>query len=254
MKKTIFSLSFISCAAIAMAQPVKYTSFNIHAHNDYEHNVPFSDAHKLRLGSIEADVFLINDSLFVSHSLKTLSRDVLFDGAYLSKLNEAVKENKGTAYTDRSSVLQLLIDLKTDSLNTLKAVINNIQKYPELLDNPSVRFVITGNQVPADQFSSYPNYILFDGNLDKPSHLEQLQRIGLFSANFAKFSRWKGEGEIPAADLELIRAAIGKAHMLHKQIRFWGVPDTPNTWRIMMALGVDYINTDKIAEAAKFFQ
>jgi alkaline phosphatase len=117
-----------------------------------------------------------------------------------------------------------------------------------------VRFVITGNQVPAEQFSLYPDYILFDGNLDKPSHLEQLQRIGLFSANFAKFSKWTGDGEIPVADLGQIKAAIGKAHLLHKQIRFWGVPDTPNTWRIMMALGVDYINTDKIAEVTKFVQ
>jgi alkaline phosphatase len=254
MKKTILALSFISCAGISIAQPVKYTSFNIHAHNDYEHNVPFSDAHTLQLGSIEADVFLINDSLFVSHSLKTLNRNVLLDGAYLAKLNEAVKKNKGTAYADRTRVLQLLIDLKTDSLNTLKAVVNNIKKYPELLGNPSVRFVITGNQVPAEQFSLYPDYILFDGNLDKPSHLEQLQRIGLFSANFAKFSKWNGEGEIPAADLLQIRGAIGKAHLLHKQIRFWGVPDTPDTWRTMMALGVDYINTDRIAEVTKFVQ
>jgi alkaline phosphatase len=252
MKKHFLSALFTVLAIAAIAQPSRYTSSNIHAHNDYEHNVPFSDAYALQLGSIEADVFLINDSLFVSHSLKTLDRNVLLDGAYLSKLNTAVKKNNGFAYADKGRVLQLLIDLKTDSLNTLKAVINDIKKYPALLNNTSIRFVITGNQIPAEQFNLYPAYILFDGNLDKPSHLQQLQRIGLFSANFAKFSKWKGDGPIPAADLEGIKAAIGKAHAQHKQIRFWGVPDTPGTWRIMMDLGVDFINTDKIAELARF--
>lgn len=254
MKTSILAALFFFILSGIVAQPKKYTSANIHAHNDYEHNVPFTDAYNLQLGSIEADVFLINDSLFVSHSLKTLKRDVLLDGAYLSKLNAAVLKNKGLAYTGKDRVLQLLIDLKTDSLHTLNAVVNNIKQYPALLNNPGIRFVITGNQVPAEAFDQYPAYILFDGNLDKPSHQQHLARIGLFSANFAKFSKWKGEGDLPAADLELIRAAIGKAHSLNKQIRFWGVPDTPHTWRIMMDLGVDYINTDKIAELAKFLQ
>jgi hypothetical protein len=32
------------------------------------------------------------------------------------------------------------------------------------------------------------------------------------------------------------------------------VPDNPHVWKIMMQLGVDYINTDHIAEAADFLQ
>lgn len=250
-RQLFFALFLMLISVSADAQPVKYTIANVHAHNDYDHNTPFTQAHGLQLGSIEADVLWINDTLFVAHGAKYLKRDVLFEGSYLQKLAKFVKDNKGYAYTDTSAVLQLLIDIKTDSLQTLNAVIRSIEKYPELV-NRSVRFVITGNQLPAEKFSSCPSWLLFDGKINDPSHIRNLDRIGLFSANFANYTKWKGEGEIPAADLVLLKNDIAKAHALHRQIRFWGVPDNARTWRIMMDLGVDYINTDQIAELAKF--
>lgn len=252
-RQLFFTLFFIVTGLFAYAQPAKYTIANVHAHNDYDHNIPFTQAHNLQLGSIEADVLWINDTLFVAHGAKYLKRDVLFEGSYLQKLANSVKENKGYAYTDTSAVLQLLIDIKTDSLQTLNAVIKSIEKFP-ILVNRSVRFVITGNQLPADKFASYPSYVLFDGKINDPSHIKNIGRIGLFSANFANYTKWKGEGDIPAADLALLKTDISKAHALHRQIRFWGVPDNARTWRIMMDLGVDYINTDQIAEVAKFLQ
>lgn len=234
------------------AQPVKYTIANIHAHNDYDHNIPFTQAYGLQLGSIEADVLWINDTLFVAHSAKELKRNVLFESSYLQKLEEGIKKNNGYAYADTSRILQLLIDVKTDSLQTLNAVINSIKKFPLLINNQSVRFVITGNQPPPVQFSSYPSYILFDGKINDASHLQQVNRVGIFSANFATYSKWKGEGAIPGNELLALKKDIAYAHALHKQVRFWGVPDNRHTWEIMMELGVDYINTDHIVDVADF--
>ena len=248
---------FVFCMLFALAgntQPVSYTVANIHAHNDYDYNVPFTEAYGLQLGSIEADVFWVNDTLFVAHKINELKRNVLFESSYLQKLADGVKANKGRAYADKSKVLQLLIDIKTDSLQTLDAVIRSIRKFHVLVRNHSVRFVITGNQTPAEQFTNYPSYILFDGKLNDPAHLKQLKRIGLFSANFATYSKWKGAGDIPAGDLVVLKKDIALAHSFGKQIRFWGVPDNPHTWKIMMQLGVDYINTDHITEAAKFVE
>ncbi len=234
------------------AQPVKYSIANIHAHNDYDHNIPFIQAYGLQLGSIEADVLWINDTLFVAHSAKELKRNVLFENTYLKKLEEGIKKNNGYAYPDTSRILQLLIDVKTDSLQTLDAVINSIKKFPLLLNNRSVRFVITGNQPPPVQFGSYPSYILFDGKINDASHLQQVNRVAIFSANFATYSKWKGEGAIPESELLVLKKNIAYAHALHKQIRFWGVPDNRHTWEMMMELGVDYINTDHIVDVAAF--
>ncbi len=252
MVRQILFIAFSFASIISMAQPLKYSVSNIHAHNDYDHNEPFVQAYALQLGSIEADVLWINDTLFVAHSARELKRSVLFEGSYLSKLENGVRKNKGCAYNDSNCVLQLLIDVKTDSLQTLNAVVNSINKFPLLVNNRSVRFVITGRQLPAEKFNLYPPYILFDGKINDSSHLHHLDRIGLFSADFYTYSKWNGVGAIPDADLTLIKKDIAKAHALHKQIRFWGVPDNMHTWQTMMDLGVDYINTDHIADVAKF--
>ena len=254
MARYVTLIVFCIGSVLAVAQPARYTVANIHAHNDYDHNIPFIKAYGLQLGSIEADVFLINDTLFVAHQKNEIKRTVLLESAYLQKLEQAVKRNKRYAYPDRSRILQLLIDIKTDSLKTLDAVIRSIKKFPLLLNNRSIRFVITGNQTPAEQFNNYPSYILFDGKINDASHMQQINRIGIFSANFATYSKWKGEGDIPANELLLLKKDIAKVHSLNKQIRFWGVPDNRHTWKIMMQLGVDYINTDHIADVAEFVQ
>ncbi len=251
VRKIILLLSCIYWGQVLKAQPSVYTVANVHAHNDYDHNIPFEQAYSLGLGSIEADVLLIRDTLFVAHGEKQIKPSVRLDNAYLNKLADSVEKNNGFAYSDHARVLQLLIDIKTDSLQTLSAVISVLRRYPGLLKNPSVRFVITGNQPPPEHFDEYPSFIYFDGKLHDPRHIKDLKRIELFSANFATYSKWKGVGEIPATDLVVIQKDIAAAHALHRPIRFWGVPDNPLTWEKMMELGVDYINTDHIAVVAQ---
>lgn len=252
MKHIYTSLFLLMLAGMLFAQPKRYSVANIHAHNDYEHNVPFSDAYALGIGSVEADVHWVRDTLFVAHGSKQLRPDVLFLSSYLQKLNNAVIANTSHPYADPNRPLQLLIDIKTDSLQTLTEVIREIELFPVLVNNPMIHFVITGNQPDVKDFDSYPSWLLFDGKINQPAYLQQIKKLGLFSDNFSLYSKWKGEGEIPQADLPAITAAITKAHRLHRAFRFWGVPDNPHVWKIMMQLGVDYINTDHIAEAADF--
>src|SRR6478752_1618094 len=114
MNRKLFLIALgIMSTVIAIAQPAKYTTANLHAHNDYDYNTPFVQAYGLKLGSIEADVFLVNDTLFVAHKIKELKRNVLFESSYLQKLEQGIKDNQGLAYADKNNVLQLLIDIKT---------------------------------------------------------------------------------------------------------------------------------------------
>jgi len=222
-----------------------------HAHNDYQHNIPFSQAYRLGFGSIEADVFLKKDTLFVSHDTTHFTTDLLLD-VYLQALNKAVIKNHGFAYADTSKRLQLLIDLKTPASATLPAVANAIAKYPALMVSPTLKFVITGNQPSADSFWAYPNYLYFDGNLNNPTHVQNPEKIALFSADFSKFSHWNGKGLIPADERIKMEAAIRQAHALHKPFRFWGCPDNINTWYTFTKMGVDFINTDRIELYGQF--
>ena len=73
-------------------------------------------------------------------------------------------------------------------------------------------------------------------------------------SEFKKYTTWRGKGELSAAQRDTLQQAISQAHTLGKPVRFWGAPDTKNTWQQLMGLKVDYINTDKIKALSGFIR
>lgn len=231
-------------------QSIRYSVANGHAHNDYEHNIPFTEAYNLGLGSIEADVILEGDTLFVGHNRQDIfEKPLYFERDYIQPLVKSLSLQK-----DSSRKVLLLIDLKTPAIPTLKKVIEIIENHPLLTTNRGVQFVITGNQPAPADFDSYPPYIYFDGNINNPGHIRHIDRIGLFSDNFRKYSSWNGKGKISIEEQKALTGLIQKAHNLNRQIRFWGCPDNLHTWQVFMRLQVDYLNTDHIYPFADYFR
>ncbi|MEO8823510.1 MAG: hypothetical protein ABI366_08030, partial [Ginsengibacter sp.] len=67
--KKLFCFLFVAILSLnGFAQQRNYTVADAHAHNDYEHPIPFYTAWNAGFGSIEADVFPVNGILLVSHS------------------------------------------------------------------------------------------------------------------------------------------------------------------------------------------
>ena len=94
------------CAAVAGQSPA-FTVANLHSHNDYEKPFPFWEAYNQGFGSIEADIFLVNDSLMVSHSFKDIQRDRRLETMYLQPLDSLIKKNELRAYPGSDQVLTL---------------------------------------------------------------------------------------------------------------------------------------------------
>jgi alkaline phosphatase len=249
----IVLLSIFSIKAIA--QPSKhYTVSNAHSHNDYEQARPFYAAYEADFGSMEADIFLVNNELLVAHEQKELSLHRTLDSLYLLPLQSALEKNGGHPYNNSTLPLQLLIDIKTDSITTVNKLLQVLKKYPSIIHNSAIKIVLTGNLPDQSLFTHYPSYILFDGVLHKTYTSTALTRVAMMSDDFKDYSQWNGTATLPEADIEVLRAAIAKAHALHKKVRFWDAPDNPNTWKTLEDLGVDYINTDHIPELASFLK
>lgn len=243
----------IICSLIAIAQPNRHYSVNnAHSHNDYEQVRPFNAAYEAGFGSMEADIFLAGDELLVAHEQKELSHHRTLDSLYLQPLQAALKENNGYPYKNNPHPLQLLIDIKTDSIATVNKLVQVLQHYPTIIHNSAIKIVLTGNLPDLSLFSSYPSYILFDGVLHKTYTANALSRIEMMSDNLKNYIQWNGEGPLTEADKKTLTEAIDKAHALHKKVRFWNAPDNINAWKILEDLGVDYINTDHIAGLASF--
>jgi len=234
------------------AQPKSYSVANAHSHNDYENPIPFFTAYEAGFGSIEADIFLVGGQLFVAHDTVELKTRRTLRQYYLDPLIKAVQKNNGHAFADSGAILQMLIDIKTDSIHTLNALIEILRQIPSLSKNNTIKWVITGNRPSPWLFSHYPAFIFFDGVLSKEYAADALSKIVMMSADFRKYSSWRGNGEMPPPDYTAVMLQITKAHQLHKPVRFWDAPDTKNSWIEFEHLGVDFINTDRIRELADF--
>jgi hypothetical protein len=257
MKKrvTLFAFAMLFVQALH-AQDIKaYTTAQAHSHNDYERRGAFQDAYNQQFGSIEADVFLVNDTLYVAHHLNDIKPGRTLSALYLKPILAGIEKNDGNIYPQKEVQLQLLIDLKTTSEETLAALVKELEPHKHIFTpTGSVKVVVSGNTPDPASFDKYPEFLLFDGRPEMVYTPDQLKRIGLISQAFAKYSKWNGEGPIPEKDKKNIQKVIKQSHDLGKKVRLWATPDNINSWKIMMTMGVDYLNTDKVNELGDYLR
>lgn len=252
LRHLLLALALTCCGAAAAQPPVL-----IHSHNDYAQRVPFYQAYAQQVSSIEADVFLHDGQLLVGHDVEDLRADMTFEALYVEPIVTLFARNGGRAFRDSDRTLQLMVELKSETDPTLRAVAALLGRWPEVFDpevNPAaVRVVVTGRVPAPEAFDRYPRFLGFDGAWDADYTPEQLERIALISTNFRDFSQWNGKGTIIPAEKARLEAVIDRAHEQGKPVRFWNAPEGTTVYYTFYDMGIDYINTDKPEVCAAFF-
>jgi len=221
----------------------------IHSHNDYEQDIPFWTAYKNGLNSIEIDLFLKNDSLYVTHSESEIIADRTIEHLYLNSLSKVASSQLGI-----KKKLQILIDIKSESHTTLNRLIKTLNYYPEIIDKENISIVISGNRPIPKKYVDYPDFIYFDYQSLYPIENEKIwKKIALISLNFKKYSSWNGVEDMSVEDFKKLDSLVKMAHYYKKPLRFWGTPDNKIAWEVFKELGVDYINTDKPIQVSTYF-
>ncbi len=243
--KNIFSILLIASCLSVSAQ----TASNGHSHKDYLNRVPFWTAYNAHFGSIGIDLVAVDGKLYVATSKRDAKPDRTFDALYLEPMILRFEQNRNITWPDSDEKLQLVIDLNTPAIPTLDLLVAKLSQYPEVFDrsvNPlAIQVVVVANEpVPAD-FGKYPSFIMFNGRLSQTYSTEQLDRIGLYSATW-------NVGKSVANDRPKVEETIKTVHGLGKKIRFRSSVDTPDMWKILIEMGVDYVNTDKISGFSQF--
>jgi len=231
-----------------------YTVANTHSHNDYEQATPFWLAYGQQFGSIEADIWWVGGKMLIGHNTEEIKSGRTLDEYYLKPLLSCILKNNGHPYADTARQLSMLIDVKTDSIATLDALMDLLKKYPLLVNTASIRWVISGRRPVPSLFISYPSFISFDGVLHSDYSPEALTKIVMMSDDLHYYTHWNGLTTIPAADLPALQQAITRSHGLQKPVRFWDAPDFPQAWSQLIKLQVDYLNTDHIRQLADFLR
>ncbi|MEK9614099.1 MAG: phosphatidylinositol-specific phospholipase C/glycerophosphodiester phosphodiesterase family protein [Flavobacteriaceae bacterium] len=245
----MFKNSFFVLTLCCSAHLVKAQQIGIHSHNDYQQNVPFWTAYKNGLNSIEIDVFLKYNTLYVTHSESEIIAERTIENLYLNPIKNEILYS-----WNPDKKLQLLIDIKSETQVTLNKLVQTLNQYPELIDQRKISIVISGNRPDPKEYSNYPDYILFDyQSLDPLKNEEIWNKIALISLSFKKFSNWNGKGKMTEKYYRKVDSVVRIAHQYGKPFRFWATPDTKTAWELFRKLGIDYINTDQPAQASAYF-
>lgn len=254
----------------------------IHSHNDYWRDVPFYSALSVGAISVEADVWLYNDTLHVGHERAALTQSRTFDSLYIQPILsvlerenptsafETSKTHNGVFDTSAGQSLYLWVDLKTDGAETFPYIVRALEPLRSAgyltsyngthITKGAVTVIGTGN-TPLDQIAPVANRdYFFDANLALLSTTQANITSDISPIASAQFSRYIGEingTEFNATQLQTLQSQLQVAKDKGIGGRYWDTPAWPVStrnavWSELVKAGVALLNADDLAAAAGF--
>ncbi|TKJ35978.1 MAG: hypothetical protein CEE38_13290 [Planctomycetes bacterium B3_Pla] len=260
------SLSLLSCRSHPAGTGVVPLPL-AHAHNDYRHEQPLHDALAHGFSGVEADIFLVDDDLFVAHDRHEITPERTLRRLYLDPLRERVKQNGGSVYPNPGAPGQvtLLIDIKSETAATYKVLDRILAEYQDIFtsfgpdgrSDKAVLAVISGNRPYELMASQKVRYAGYDGRLTDLQSNAPADLMPLISDNWTRHFKWRGTGRMPAEERGKLREIVQTAHDKGRRVRFWATPDNPSAarealWRELILAGVDMLNTDDLEGLQQF--
>lgn len=251
----VFVLLFFIIACVSNnVVPLK----NAHAHNDYEHEQPLFDALDNHFISVEADVYLIDNELYVSHELpEYLDTTRTLESLYLKPLKNQINYNKGDVYKGHKGFFYLMIDIKSDASSSYIKLKQILKKYEDIIcvvrngneesDKP-IKIVVSGMKGrPFDQIlADEPKFVSLDGRFKELGMGISSEVMPYISENYKNYLSYSGEGNPSIDDINTVKKMVEATHNEGKKLRFWASPDNPKVWKFLLDNNVDLINTDSL--------
>lgn len=225
---------------------------NAHAHNDYLHEKPLFDALSKGFTSVEADVHLVGNELYLGHWMPQMFPAKTLREFYLEPLHAILSRQNGKIYPAYEGVFYLMIDIKTDSLATYRALREQLLNYPFFQCNPHFQVFISGNRAMHHILNDEKEVAAADGRLADLRKNLPAHAMPVVSDNFKKHFKWRGKGAMPEHEKNKLKSLAAETHRQGKKLRFWAIPDQPNAWQTLLEAGVDLISTDDLYLASNF--
>lgn len=222
----------------------------IHSHNDYEQKQPFFAAYNLSFDSIEADLYVKDNELYVAHDWDKITPEKTFKKLYIEPLLVKIKDNKGFPYPNKKP-LQLLLDLKKEGKEILKLLYSQLSPYRKELQHVTIS--ISGDMPAPHEFQQYDKIFNFDGRMELNYSEDALKRVSLVSASFLDFGKyWAGKTPMSEDVFQKISSFVESNHAKGKKVRIWATPNSTLGFETLKKLKVDIIGTDDLELLAKF--
>lgn len=251
---------FAACGSVpkAVADPV----LRLHGHNDYLQPVPLARALELGLGSLEADIYLVEGELRVGHERWQLRPGRTLQAMYLDPLRDRVAA-LGPLRSD-GLPLVLLVDIKADGERVYEHLRRVLRRYEGMLTRfvegrvkpGAVTVLLSGDRPTAQVAAELDRFCALDGRLKdldaEPPIAASL--VPWVSSSWRSVSDWGGSDDLMAGETARVQALVARAHAQGRALRFWAAPDRKEAWAAFYDFGVDCICTDQPKQAARWLR
>lgn len=232
-------------------QSIHYNAFS---HNDYWRENPLEDALSFRFNCVEADLWLIDGELYVSHERPEPNPAITFENLYLKPLIARIQANGGKVYPGSDRPFYLMVDCKAQGEEMYKVLKKQMEPYKEYFcsvengeyKEGAVLFFLSGDRPAKSLPKETSRFTFLDGQIKDLGKGIPASLAPVVSDNYADFFTWNGEGEMPEDQLNKMREIIGKVHEEGKLFRWWGAPDTEAFKRFFIQEGVDLVGADEL--------
>ncbi|MBK8504247.1 MAG: hypothetical protein IPL46_19805 [Saprospiraceae bacterium] len=245
----------ISLIAMGQVLPVP----NSHAHNDYLHERPLQDALALGFVSVEADILLGEDHLFVGHNREDLLIKPLdFESVYLQPLYQRYLAHSKSIYPEYGDLFYLWLDIKYDGATVLNLLKKLIRPYRKMLfserrnRNGRVMILISGDRPMDLLLADKSGYFHIDG---RPADLLKSfdrARMPFISQNMKEVCSTNENDYLDISEKNKLVKLVEQCHQQNKKIRLWATPENEQLWQQFLEIKLDLINTDSLQRLASF--
>ncbi|RDW76167.1 hypothetical protein BP5796_06988 [Coleophoma crateriformis] len=262
------------------------TPIACHSHNDYERDIPLFDALQVGCTSVEADIWLEDSELYVSHHKSQIKPNRTLKTLYINPLLEILKnQNLPATFPDTSedirpqgvfdkapnTTLVLLVDFKTDGEETFPYLMKQLEPLRQAgwlsyYDSATlsrvarpITVVGTGNTPFSFIATNQTTDIFFDAPL---ASLESTDLYNTTNSYYASVSIKKAVGHIwswglSSKQIKTIKTQIQMAKNAGLIARYWDTPSWPvglklSIWRILEEEDVGVLNVDDLVTATRW--
>ncbi|MEM6569680.1 MAG: hypothetical protein AAF957_14825 [Planctomycetota bacterium] len=253
---------------LAAAQPASPTApadgppilDHAHARDDQENRRPLEAALEAGVASIEVDVHLVDGALLAGTDVSDCYPGRTLQKLYLDPLRARVAEH-GRVHPRGPRTIQLVIDIRSRSVPTWRALRKALGDYPDLFTtfgpegkiDGAVLAIVSG-RVPTEEVLSRPRRrCAIEGWFDDLDVGRSAADVPLLSERWSRLVRWNGEGPMPGPVRNRLKALVDRAHRSGCKIRITDVPATDPARRELLRAGVDWVEVVDLEDGAAFF-
>jgi len=260
--KLFYFISFVFCSCF-LSQAQVFVHSNAHSHNDYKQAKPLLTALENGFNSVEADIFLINKKLIVSHTYPLFGRKNTLEELYLKPLQQIILRNNGKVYENSTQPLILLIDIKQNASKTYFQLQLLLEKYKQILTSyengvivkRAVTVVLSGNKPIGVLMNEKIRYCFIDQTIfTLKEEDDNAMLYPLASCKYNKIISWKGKRELNDSEKAKLKNYVSLAHRQGKMVRLWASPENEKVWNALIECEVDLINTNELEKLNKFLK